>query len=877
MKYTQPLGIFFVFTLFFPVTTQHHNKISSKNIQGPEHSNFTLGGLFFLHYKGTNNEDCGDFHAPGLGHVQAMIYAIERINSDPKLLPNITLGYDIHDYCESASLAVNATYKFVKDMESHYVCPNEFLASQPPNKTATGHVSPLISVIGPGDSGSSVLVGSLLKVAGVPAISFGATSEELSSPFYKHFYRTVPSDKQQASAMADLFEYFGWNYVGAVAVDDSYGRYGVWALEKESFTRKSFCIALSEYIPRLNYMNKIKIIISKLKRERKVKVIVLWLFGGYGKSFLKEAEKQQIFDRTWILSDALASEQPRHVRTIFNILDGSLGIQPRFYQSKDFESYLSTFAPKDVKEKRLSHWWEEVWRGELNCSVNQSKGWDICKENTTLSWRVISKLYDTFLPYVIEAVYAVAHALHKLYFCVEPYGLLPGGKCSDTRTTVKPLDVDLYLRNVSFQGLLGKVEFNEAGDPLISSYDIINFQKRSGSGDERYQKVIEGSWDKTFKKRLHVDNEKIKWSSSFLNSTSIPTSVCSFACPPGTLQTATTTCCWECTNCPIGSVNPLPGSSNCSECAKDQRTNNERTKCEDLPIANIKLTDITGLIITGFVSLGVLLTLFSSVILLKYRETPLVKASSRELSAILLLSITVFFAQTFLSLIKPTNLICRLRCCFSYAALGTCVATLMIKTLRILSVFHANLIDRNTKQFILTTKIQASFMVFLNGVVFCLLTSWLILDPPSLRRVIQRGESIFLTCQPHSSRGGFGLHVAINCYIFLLSLISTIQAFKARKLPENFNEARYIGLAMYILLLSTVAYFPVDFVGLENWSGAIVACATTLVSSYGLLGCMFAPKIYVILCQPEQNTIAAVRTQVSDYTFRHSLASSHQK
>ena len=167
--------------------------------------------------------------------------------------------------------------------------------------------------------------------------------------------------------MADLFEYFGWNYVGAVAVDDSYGRYGVWALEKESFTRKSFCIALSEYIPRLNYMNKIKIIISKLKRERKVKVIVLWLFGGYGKSFLKEAEKQQIFDRTWILSDALASEQPRHVRTIFNILDGSLGIQPRFYQSKDFESYLSTFARKDVKEKRLSHWWEDVWRGELNC------------------------------------------------------------------------------------------------------------------------------------------------------------------------------------------------------------------------------------------------------------------------------------------------------------------------------------------------------------------------------------------------------------------------------------------------------------------------------------------------------------------------------
>jgi len=97
--------------------------------------------------------------------------------------------------------------------------------------------------------------------------------------------------------MDDLFEYFNWSYVGVVAVDDSYGRYGVWSPEKKSFSRKSFCIALSEYIPRLNYMSKIEIIVSKLKRHTNVKVVVLWLFGGYGKGFLKEAEKQNLVDR----------------------------------------------------------------------------------------------------------------------------------------------------------------------------------------------------------------------------------------------------------------------------------------------------------------------------------------------------------------------------------------------------------------------------------------------------------------------------------------------------------------------------------------------------------------------------------------------------
>ena len=841
---------------------------------GLKPGNVTLGGLFFLHYKGINNEDCGDFNTPGLGHAQAMIYAIEKINNDSNLLPNIILGYDIHDYCESASLAMKATYHFVKGTDSHFACSKESKPLTLKNNGTAEQPGPIVTLIGPADSGSSVLVGSLLKVAGIPAISYSATSEELSSPFYKHFYRTVSSDKQQASAMADLFEYFHWSYVGTVAVDDSYGRYGVWALEKESFTRKSFCIALSEYIPRLNYKSKIEIVVSKLKRHTNVKVIVLWLFGGYGRGFLKEAEKQNLLDRTWILSDALAAEQPAtHIQSLFNVLDGALGIQPFYHRSKEFETYLTALTPQNIKRKRLLYWWDKLWMTEFNCSVLNTRTFVECDHNITLSSNIVHKLYDAFLPYVIEAVYAVAHALHNMYFCTEPHGLLPGGRCPDMHPSIQPLDVDLYLRNVSFEGLMGKVQFDESGNPLTSSYGVINFQRRHQKGVTEDFKQMVGSWNKASKERLLIDVDKIKWRGTFPNS-SVPTSACSLTCPPGTAQSVTTACCWECTECLMGSVNPYPGSLNCSECPKGQRSNEERTECENLPIVNIKLTDTTGYLITGFTSLGVLLTIVSCLVLVKYRDTPLVKASSRELSAILLMSIAMFFAQTFLSLRQPSTLVCRLAYCFNYSALGTCVATLMIKTLRILSAFHANLAEPSrAKQCILTTKIQATLIILLNSVVFGLLTFWLLLDAPYMASVIQQNEFMFFSCRPHRSHLGFSLHVAINCYLVFLSLICTYHAFKARKLPENFNEARYIGFAMYILLLSSIAYFPVDFAGLENRSVTIVTCATTLVSSYGLLGCMFAPKLYVILFHPEQNTTAAVRDQVSKYTFRNSWPS----
>lgn len=419
---------------------------------------------------------------------------------------------------------------------------------------------------------------------------------------------------------------------------------------------------------------------------------------------------------------------------------------------------------------------------------------------------------------------------------------------------------------------MGKVQFDESGNPLTSSYGVINFQRRHEKGVTKDFKQIVGSWNKASKERLLIAVDKIKWRGSFSNS-SIPNSACSLTCPPGTSQSVTTACCWECTECPLGSVNPYPGSRNCSECPKGQRSNNERTECENLPIVNVKLTDTTGYLTTGFTSLGVLLTIFSCLVLIKYRDTPLVKASSRELSAILLMSIAMFFAQAFLSLMQPTTLVCRLAYCFNYSAQGTCVATLMIKTLRMLSAFHANLTEKRAKQCILTTKMQATLVILLNSAVFGLLTVWFLLDAPYMASVTQQGEFIFFTCRPHRSNLGFGLHVAINGYLVLLSLICTFHAFKARKLPENFNEARYIGFAMYILLLSSIAYFPVDFVGLENRSVTIVTCATTLVSSYGLLGCMFAPKLYVILFHPEQNTTAAVRDQVSNYTFRNSWPS----
>lgn len=48
-------------------------------------------------------------------------------------------------------------------------------------------------------------------------------------------------------------------------------------------------------------------------------------------------------------------------------------------------------------------------------------------------------------------------------------------------------------------------------------------------------------------------------------------------------------------------------------------------------------------------------------------------------------------------------------------------------------------------------------------------------------------------------------------YNMFLILMCTLYAFKTRKIPENFNEAKYIGFTMYSTCIVWLAFVPIYF------------------------------------------------------------------
>ena len=793
-----------------------------------------LGGLFPVH--ADENDGCGGVLDFGFQRLEAMVLATKKINSDPSILPGVTLGFEMRDTCTRTNEALEQGLKYVSARD---------LRSDAENGTILG----ISGVVGAAYSRVSTSIARLLRLFRVPQISYASTANVLSDKtIFNYFLRTIPPDSLQARAMADIIEYFNWTYVIAMHTGDIYGSQGIKAFIDELKKRNSSqrCIATSSIeIPQGANPEDFESAIEVIDREWIRNATVIVLFGqrdtaiGVLQAVAQKRRMDPVFrskSLTWIGSDGWGDMIPPE---LYEIAQGSLSVIPRSSLSNDFDDYFQSLHPDNYS---ANPWFGEYWESVFNCSLGDRQGYEDCDlTNQNLSPQSGYK-QNSKVAFTIDAVYAFAQAVHKLQreHC-QSQGLC--AKIMDMQIGHVSVQGDLllkYLYNVSFNGVSTEIiSFDDNGDQK-GGYDVKNLQRNS---NREFVFEIIGHWDEIHLNRstpLDIFGE-IQWSHS--QGDVVPESLCSYPCSGGEYPEPIADqaeCCWVCKTCP--GTHDISKGLECIKCERGYIPNESKTECMLIPPSYLTWShgwSIAILILTCF---GIIATTAVAVVFIVYHKYPLIKASSRELSAVLLIGIMLCYLLPFFFIAKPAPWICAVRrfgigFCFSL-----CYSALLVKTNRIHRIFNRPS-SSNQVPPLISPESQLFFTTLLVAVQVVVVTVWLVVEKPSI--IYFYGEYVTeLRCgeSPH-----IGLSVSLG-YNFLLLMATLYFAFRTRKVPQNFNEAKFINLTMYTLCVLWLAFIPTYYatanLGTIYQTGSLVLAI--ILNATVTLCILFVPKIYFI-------------------------------
>ncbi|XP_077137319.1 vomeronasal type-2 receptor 26-like [Ranitomeya variabilis] len=283
-------------------------------------------------------------------------------------------------------------------------------------------------------------------------------------------------------------------------------------------------------------------------------------------------------------------------------------------------------------------------------------------------------------------------------------------------------------------------------------------------------------------------------------------------------------------------------SVSCQKCPEDQWPN-DFNQCVPKSIEYLSYKNDPAVLVISVIS--VLCFLKTSVILgifIIFQDTPVVQANNKTMSLILLVSIMLSFLCVFLFLGRPTHVTCMLRQTSFGIIFSVAISSILAKTIMVYMAFKATKPGTSWRQLI-GVRITNCVVFFCSFIQVLLSIIWLSTSPPfpEMNTDFYEDKIIF-----QCNEGSMLAFSMLLGYMGLLAAISFTVAFLARNLPDSFNEAKNITFSMLVVCSVWVAFIP-SYMSVTGKNTVLVEIFAVISSSFGILGCIFLPKCYIIL------------------------------
>ena len=651
----------------------------------------------------------------------------------------------------------------------------------------------------------------------IPQIAYGSSESYTGKDSkFKRYLSTIPPDENQILAIIQLIEYFDWTFPFVIAADDDFGRNSLLLLQTKLDDSK-ICLAASHLFDVQN--PNIQNIIADLKIEHtRTTVVVLLCEYEHAKTIIEAVNREGLLNLTWVGTESWATNTAISRTNIPTLNNGIISIKKTIPKVREFEDFFDNIK---VKSHLPNVWFESYWKS-LGIDLDGEPKGDLIKK---------PNYYN-----VMSAVYATAHGLHKYLNCTET-------RCENNNKPIlyAKLISDIVSSSFTVPGTVQKFQFNKYGDVVSTSYEFVAWP-RSISETEKSLYYIFGNWSADNQSTTYVNFSLLKQTSF----KSTPIAKCSQPCKPGyTTIIGERKCCWECAKCDKDFISV--DGINCFSCPFKTISDLTHTTCQNLTNINFSLKNLGGQVIFGMSFLGAAVGLASLFLFIKNWNTPIIRASSREMSTTQLISIVLLFCLPLLYLNNLTKILCGVQIIWFGILYAYIISFILIKTYRLLRVFRKKRFSKISR--FLKNKYQIMLSLSLVTVQLIGEICWFFVYPPKIESYI---NNEMVTIVDYCGNNTDILLYYNIAYVFFLSLVSGWMAFRARKLPENFNEAQYITFAMFTTCLSW-ALFGFLHATSEREEKNLIFLIINLINNFCLLTILYGHRFIIIIFYPHLN------------------------
>ncbi|XP_064082330.1 uncharacterized protein LOC135198560 isoform X3 [Macrobrachium nipponense] len=422
---------------------------------------------FNVHKKGERPLECGPLDGDkGIQSIEALLWMLDGINSDPEILPGITLGAIILDACSSKE-------KIVRDVTN-------FLTGRIPDKMRE-KVPSSSNIVGLIAGGFEEEVGQVIDVTqpyGITTIATQASSSTFSNTRrFPVLLRLAPPNDVTGAAISSLLLYWRWEVFSVVYSDGGTSGDVLKHLLRETEAH-NLKYALAEPIPmkvdQVNYMLNVWNKLAEAAQEG-ARAVVLLLEPHHAALFLQAAarlrEEELLHTGDFVF---IMAESPLPYIKNENEALGTLVVQPISGSVKPFHNYFRSLS---LANHTVYPWFHEFWAQVFNCRGAA------CFTGTALNLAGYKYRQADSVVSTADAISVLARGLER--WRREACSGKPTGFCSELTSDERYREkLFQYTRSVTYNGVDNRpIAFTVDGHNRAATLQVMNFRRVRSRND----------------------------------------------------------------------------------------------------------------------------------------------------------------------------------------------------------------------------------------------------------------------------------------------------------------------------------------------------------------------------------------------------------